>query len=147
MNEMLNAYRSSRAISAEYSSPYELVKMLFDGALERTARAMGHMERGEIALKGECLSRVVGMVGHLRESLDPTSAMARLRKTSTRSTTIFCAASPRPICITTRRRWRKSASCWVNCATPGARFHPISAIRRPRPLRPRSSHERGGSDG
>ena len=71
MNEMLNAYRSSRAISAEYSSPYELVKMLFDGSLERTARALGHMERGEIALKGECLSRVVGMVSHLRESLDP----------------------------------------------------------------------------
>ncbi len=71
MDEMLNAYRSSRATSAEYSSPYELIKMLYDGALERTARAIGHMERGEIALKGECLSRVVGMVGHLRESLDP----------------------------------------------------------------------------
>ena len=70
MNEMLNAYRSSRATSAEYSSPYELIKMLFDSALERTARAMGHMERGEIAPKGESLSRAAGIVEHLRESLD-----------------------------------------------------------------------------
>lgn len=69
MNEILKAYRSSRATSADYSSPYELVRMLFDGAMERTARAMGHIERGEIAAKGECLGPVVGIVGHLRDSL------------------------------------------------------------------------------
>lgn len=71
MNDVINAYRSSRASSAEYSDAHELVTMLYDGALERLSRAIGHIERDEIASKGECLGRVAGIIGYLRDSLDP----------------------------------------------------------------------------
>lgn len=70
MNEMVSAYRSSNVASAEYASPHQLITMLFDGALERLARAIGHTERGDIAAKGECLGRVVLILDNLQASLD-----------------------------------------------------------------------------
>lgn len=70
MNEMINAYRSNSASGAEYSSPHQLITMLLDGAMERIARAIGHIERRETARKGECISRAVGIVDYLRSSLD-----------------------------------------------------------------------------
>jgi len=47
-----------------------LITMLLDGAMERIARATGHIERGEVAAKGECLSRAVGIIDYLRSSLN-----------------------------------------------------------------------------
>ncbi|MFN2329080.1 MAG: flagellar export chaperone FliS [Chromatocurvus sp.] len=70
MNEMVNAYRSNKAAAAEYASPHQLIGMLFDGALERLARAIGHAERGEVAAKGECIGRVVMILDSLQASLD-----------------------------------------------------------------------------
>jgi len=70
MNEMVNAYRSSKAVAAEFASPHQLVTMLFDGALERLARAIGHAERGEVQAKGECIGRVVLILDSLQASLD-----------------------------------------------------------------------------
>lgn len=54
----------------EAASPHQLTTMLFDGALNRIASARGHMERGEIAAKGECISRSIDIIGGLRSSLD-----------------------------------------------------------------------------
>ncbi|MHA7815449.1 MAG: flagellar export chaperone FliS [Pseudohaliea sp.] len=70
MNDMVNAYRSSKAAGAEYASPHQLISMLFDSALERLARAMGHAERGEVAAKGECIGRVILILDNLQDSLD-----------------------------------------------------------------------------
>lgn len=70
MNEMVNAYRRNKAAAAEYASPHQLITLLFDGALERLARAIGHAERGEIAAKGECIGRVVMILDSLQSSLD-----------------------------------------------------------------------------
>ncbi|TCO76609.1 flagellar export chaperone FliS [Chromatocurvus halotolerans] len=70
MNEMVNAYRASDALAAEYASPHQLISMLFDGALERLARAIGHVRRGEVAEKGECIGRVVLILDTLQSSLD-----------------------------------------------------------------------------
>ena len=70
MNEMVNAYRSSKVLGAEYASPHQLICMLFDGARERLARAIGHAERGEVAAKGECIGRVVMILDSLQASLD-----------------------------------------------------------------------------
>jgi flagellar protein FliS len=56
----------STAIDA---SPHRLTAMLFDGALERIARAKGHLQRGELARKGELISSVVAIVGELAGSL------------------------------------------------------------------------------
>ncbi|MGH8214096.1 MAG: flagellar export chaperone FliS [Rhodanobacteraceae bacterium] len=55
----------------EAASPHQLTAMLFDGALSRIASARGHMERGEIAAKGECISRSIEILSGLRVSLDP----------------------------------------------------------------------------
>jgi flagellar protein FliS len=44
--------------------------MLLDGALSRIASARGHMERGEIAAKGECISRGIEIIAGLRGTLD-----------------------------------------------------------------------------
>lgn len=70
MNEMVSAYRSNKAAAAEYASPHQLISLLFDGALERLARAIGHAERGEVAAKGESLGRVVMILDSLQSSLD-----------------------------------------------------------------------------
>lgn len=70
MNKMVNAYRTNKAAAAEYASPHQLITLLFDGALERLARAIGHAERGEIAAKGECIGRVVMILDSLQSSLD-----------------------------------------------------------------------------
>jgi flagellar protein FliS len=73
MKSMINAYRENSTAAAEFSDPHRLISMLFDGALERIARAIGHVERGETAAKGECIGRAVGIIEHLRGSLDPTA--------------------------------------------------------------------------
>ncbi len=51
------------------ASPHRLTAMLFDGALERIARARGHLQRGELAAKGELISAVIAIVGELAGSL------------------------------------------------------------------------------
>lgn len=51
------------------ATPHRLTAMLFDGALTRIARAKGHMQRGELALKAETISAVVAIVGTLGGSL------------------------------------------------------------------------------
>lgn len=61
----------STAIDA---SPHRLTAMLFDGALERIARAKGHLQRGELARKGELISAVVAIVGELAGSLSRDAA-------------------------------------------------------------------------
>lgn len=55
--------------SAIDASPHRLTAMLFDGALERIARAKGHLQRAELARKGELISSVVAIVGELSGSL------------------------------------------------------------------------------
>ena len=70
MSEMIKAYQSNKAAAAEYASPHQLICMLFDGAMERLARAIGHAERGEVAAKGECIGRVVMILDNLQASLD-----------------------------------------------------------------------------
>jgi flagellar secretion chaperone FliS len=70
MNDMLDAYRQNSVANAEYADPHQLISMLFDGAMERLSRAIGHMERGETAAKGECLSRAVSIINMLQVSLD-----------------------------------------------------------------------------
>lgn len=54
----------------ESASPHRLTAMLLDGALSRIASARGYMERGEIAAKGECISRSIEIIAGLRGTLD-----------------------------------------------------------------------------
>ncbi len=64
-------YEQVKTSSAVVSSDgYRLVQLLLEGALERLAVAKGHMERGEMAEKGERLGRVLDILAELRGTLD-----------------------------------------------------------------------------
>ncbi|CAD5109263.1 flagellar export chaperone FliS [Zestomonas carbonaria] len=52
------------------ASPHRLVQMLMDGQLSRMAQARGALERGQLASKGELISRAIAIVGGLRGALD-----------------------------------------------------------------------------
>lgn len=70
MNANINAYRQNQSLGAEEVSPHRLVAMMYQGAIDRMARAIGHCERGEVAEKGACLSRVAAIIDNLRDSLN-----------------------------------------------------------------------------
>lgn len=69
--EALKQYRRL-GIESEVTnaSPHRLIQMLFEGALGRLAVAQGALERGELATKGEALSKAIGIISGLRSSLD-----------------------------------------------------------------------------
>jgi flagellar protein FliS len=52
------------------ASPHRLIQMLMEGGLTRLAQARGAMERGQLALKGELISKAIGIVGGLRNGLN-----------------------------------------------------------------------------
>lgn len=52
------------------ASPHHLVQMLMAGVLERIALAKASMARNEIAMKGQNISKAIGIVGGLQESLN-----------------------------------------------------------------------------
>lgn len=58
-------------LDATEASPHRLIQMLMEGALDKIAIAKGHMERGEIAEKGNFISWSISIIEGLRISLDP----------------------------------------------------------------------------
>lgn len=58
--------------AVESASPHRLILMLMDGALARIAAAAGHMQRGDVAGKGQSLSMAIAIVDGLRASLNRT---------------------------------------------------------------------------
>ncbi|MDO1528348.1 flagellar export chaperone FliS [Fulvimonas sp. R45] len=64
-------YRQNGARSeVEGADAHQLTAMLFDGALDRMAQACAHIRHGDVAGKGQCVSRAVAIVGELRAALD-----------------------------------------------------------------------------
>ena len=52
------------------ASPHRLIQMLMEGGLTRLAQARGAIERGQLAERGELISKAIGIVGGLREALN-----------------------------------------------------------------------------
>ena len=52
------------------ASPHHLVQMLMAGALDRIALAKAGMARNEIAMKGQYISKAIGIIGGLQASLN-----------------------------------------------------------------------------
>ena len=52
------------------ASPYRLVQMLFEGALERIAQAKGAMQQGQIERKGVLINKASSIIGGLQGSLE-----------------------------------------------------------------------------
>lgn len=67
----LTAYRrvGAQSVVAE-PNRHQAVLMLIDGAIERIAGAIGHMEHRKIAEKGQLVSRSIAIIDALRASLD-----------------------------------------------------------------------------
>lgn len=56
------------------ADPHQLILMLFEGALLAVADARLHMERGEVAAKGEAISKAIMIIDNgLKASLDVRS--------------------------------------------------------------------------
>ena len=55
----------------EDASPHRLIQMLFEGGLQRLATAKGAIQREDRAAKGEQIGKAIGIIGGLRESLNP----------------------------------------------------------------------------
>ena len=67
----ISAYTQTKTHSGvESATPSHLIAMLLDGALERVAKAQGHMERGELAEQGEVIGKVIDIVASLDSYLD-----------------------------------------------------------------------------
>ena len=67
----MNQYKKvSVRASVENADPHTLIQMLFDGAMERLNKAKMHMKQGNVALKGESISRTISILDGLRASLD-----------------------------------------------------------------------------
>ncbi|MGF1547923.1 MAG: flagellar export chaperone FliS [Thiotrichales bacterium] len=67
-----NAYQQVGNYSnALASDPHKLVDMLYGGALEKIARAKGHLARNEIAAKGRCITQAIDIVVELKAGLRP----------------------------------------------------------------------------
>ena len=52
------------------ASPHRLIQMLFEGALEKIAKAKGFLARKEIEKKGQHISWAIKIIGGLRSSLN-----------------------------------------------------------------------------
>ena len=67
----IDAYRDIGNQSAVVdASPYQLISMLMNGALDRIAAARGAMARGDAALQGSMIGKAIGIVDGMRASLD-----------------------------------------------------------------------------
>jgi len=77
MNKNAKALQQYKKVGKEsgaaFASPHRLIQMLFEGALEKISVARGHMERGEIAAKGQNIGWAISIVEGLRTSLDKNS--------------------------------------------------------------------------
>ncbi len=70
-NSALRQYqRVKTGAAVEEATTHRLIQLLLDGALERLASAKGHIQRGDVARKGEQIGKAIGIVGGLRVSLD-----------------------------------------------------------------------------
>ena len=52
------------------ASPHQFVQLMLDSILSRIAEATGHLERGEVAAKGEKISKALGIIEALMLGLD-----------------------------------------------------------------------------
>ena len=69
--QAMNAYTQTKTQSGvDGATPVQLINMLLEGALERIAKARGHMERGDLAEQGELIGKVIDIVASLDAYLD-----------------------------------------------------------------------------
>lgn len=67
----VDSYRNVKAYgNLADASPYKVVQLMLDALLTRIAEATGHLERGEVAAKGEKIGKALGIIEALLLGLD-----------------------------------------------------------------------------
>jgi flagellar secretion chaperone FliS len=67
----LDSYRNVNAYgNLADASPYQVIQLMLDALLSRIAEAAGHIERGEVAAKGEKIGKALGIIEGLLLGLD-----------------------------------------------------------------------------
>ena len=67
----LQNYRAMGAFGTlAEATPYQVVQVMLDAVLARIAEASGHLERGEVAAKGEKIGKALGIIEALTLGLD-----------------------------------------------------------------------------
>lgn len=66
----VNEYQSTGNSSIAYSDPHQLILRLLNGALDRIAQAKGAIQQNNKALKGELISKAIGIINGLAGCLD-----------------------------------------------------------------------------
>lgn len=67
----LSSYRSMTAYGGlTDASPHQVIQLMLDGALARIAEASGHLQRGEVAAKGEKIGKALRIIEALMLGLD-----------------------------------------------------------------------------
>ena len=67
----LQQYRTMGAFgNLAEATPYQVVQVMLDAVLARIAEASGHLERGEVAAKGEKIGKALGIIEALMLALD-----------------------------------------------------------------------------
>lgn|SRR5512139_660986 len=70
MRQASALYQQNSVAGVESADAHQLVSLLLDGAMDRIAQARGHLQHGNVAAKGSCISKAVAIIGALRDSLD-----------------------------------------------------------------------------
>jgi flagellar protein FliS len=67
----LQLYRNMGAYgNLAEATPYQVVQLLLDAVLARVGEAVGHLERDEVAAKGEKIGKALGIIEALTLGLD-----------------------------------------------------------------------------
>jgi flagellar protein FliS len=67
----LNQYRTVGAHgNLAEATPHQVIKVMLDAVLSRVAEATGHLERGEVAAKGEKIGKALAIIEALMLGLD-----------------------------------------------------------------------------
>ncbi len=70
-NQAIKQYQQLDAHSSvEDASPHRLIQLMMERTLTKIALAKGHMERGEIAPKGENITDAINIINGLQASLN-----------------------------------------------------------------------------
>ena len=71
MGSGLDSYRNMGAYgNLADASPYQVIQLMLDALLSRISEATGHIERGEVAAKGEKIGKALSIIEGLLLGLD-----------------------------------------------------------------------------
>ena len=66
----LNEYKDTGNSAINYDDPHSLILRLMDGAIDRIAQAKGALQQDKIKMKGELISKSIGIINGLDACLD-----------------------------------------------------------------------------